>query len=101
MRFAHAGRSDEENVGGLANEPARRQFKNLLAIDVGIELPIELLKGFQMPEVGGLRAPFERPFLAQGQFILQDQFQEIRMAQPVGGRFLEPDRQRLLEAGKS
>jgi hypothetical protein len=33
-----------------------------------------------MAEVGGLGPPFEHPFLAQGQFILQDQFQEIRMA---------------------
>jgi len=36
-----------------------------------------------MAEVGGLGQAFEHPFLAHSQFILKDQFQKIRVAQPV------------------
>jgi hypothetical protein len=53
-------------------------------VDGGIELPVELFERFQVPEVSGFGAAFEYPFLAHCQFILEDKFQEVRVAQAVG-----------------
>ncbi len=91
VSFAHTRRPDEKHIGGFADEGAGGQFVNLFAVDGGIELPVELLQGFQMPEVSGFGAPFEHSLLAHGQFILEDEFQKIRVVQTVGCRFLEPD----------
>jgi len=46
-------------------------------------------------KVSRFGAAFEHPFLAHGKFILKDEFQKIRVAQPVRRCFLEPDWQRL------
>ena len=53
-----------------------------------------------MSEVSGFGAAFEHPFLAHRQFILKDEFQKIRVVQPVRRRFLEPNWQRLHQAGQ-
>jgi hypothetical protein len=35
------------------------------------------------------------------EFVLQDEFQKLGVAQTVGGGFLEPDAQGLAQAGKA
>jgi hypothetical protein len=51
-----------------------------------------------MAEVSDFGPSFEQPFLAHGQFILDNEFQKVRVAQAVGRRFLEPDWQGLEQA---
>jgi len=86
-----AGWANEKHVGGFADERPGGQFLDLLAVDGGIELPVELFERFEVPEVSGFGSAFEHSFLAHRQFILEDEFQEVRVAQAVGCRFLEPD----------
>ena len=101
MRFPNARRSDKKYVGGFADEGTGGQFVNLFAIDGGVKLPVELFQRFQVAKVSRFGAAFEHPFLAHGQFILKDEFQEVRVAQPVRRRFLEPDWQRLHKPGQA
>ena len=58
----------------LASSAADYVTGHLLAVDGGVELPVELFQRFQMPEVSGFGAPFKHPFLAHRQLILKDEF---------------------------
>ena len=57
--FADSRWSQEEHVLGFADEAAGGQFVNLLAVERGVEAPIEVLQGFEPAEVGGLGAAFQ------------------------------------------
>ena len=70
--FAHARRADKQDVGGLTHELAGGQFKDLFAVDGGIELPVELVEGFEVPEAGGLGAARQHSLLSHIQLILED-----------------------------
>jgi hypothetical protein len=51
-----------------------------------VEAPVEVFQCFQAAEVSGLGAAFHPPLLADIDFVLADQFQELGMAKPVGAR---------------
>ena len=97
-RFPHAGRTEEEHVFGLADEPAGGQVEDLLAGDGRIERPVELVESLQFAEGGRLHAASDLPFFADEQLVLQDQFQELGMAQLMPEGFLEPDIEGLGQA---
>ena len=73
----------------MANEMARGQIVNLRAFDGGIELPIELLQGFEFAEGGALFASLDLTLRTDIEFILEDQFQELVMGQLMGSGFLD------------
>ena len=73
---------------------------NLLFVDGGIEAPVEVVQRFQAAEVGGLGVAFNLPLLADVEFVLTDEFEELGMAQTIGGGFLQPHVQRLDQAGE-
>jgi hypothetical protein len=52
-------------------------------------------------KLGGLQVPLHLAVLADQQFILQDQLQELRRGQAVAGGFLETHLQRRKHAGQS
>ena len=101
MGFADAGRPEEQNIFGFADELAAGQIENLLFVNGGIEAPVEVLQRFEGVEVGGLGAAFQLALLPDVEFILEDEFQKLGMAQTIGGGFLEPDAQGLAQAGET
>jgi hypothetical protein len=50
------------------------------------------------PKVGGFGSPLQVALMPDIQFILEDQFQELLMAKPVGRGFLKADIQGLGQA---
>ena len=54
-----------------------------------VEAPVEVFQRFQTAEISGLGAAFHQPLLADIDFVLADQFQELGVAQPVGDGFLQ------------
>jgi hypothetical protein len=70
-------------------------------VDAWIEAPIEVFQRFQATEISGLGPAFHQPLLADIDFVLADQFQELGMAQAVGGRFLQANVQSLQQTGEA
>jgi len=89
MGFAGAGRPEEQHVLGFADELAAGQIENLLSVNGGVEAPVEIFQRFKAVEVGGLGAAFQLALLADVEFVLEDEFQKLGVAQSVGGGFLE------------
>ena len=101
MGFADAGRADEQHVFGFADKLAAGQVKNLFFVNGGVEAPVEVLQRFEGVEVGGFGAAFHLALLADIEFVLQDEFQKLGVAQTVGGGFLKPDAQSLAQTGET
>ncbi len=74
------------------DKPAARQIEDLLFVDGGIETPVEVVQGFQVAEVRQLGAALHLALLPDVEFVLTDQFEELGMAQTVGGGFLQSAR---------
>jgi hypothetical protein len=82
-------------VPRLADEAAGGQIEDLRALDRGIEREVEFVQRLQLSELSRFDAAVDLPLLADQQFILNDQFQELGMAELVPSRFLESHVQRL------
>ena len=85
----------------MADEVAGGQIINVFAVDGRIETPVEVFQRFQAAEISGLGAAFHQPLLADIDFVLADQFQELGMAKPVGDRFLQAHVQGLQQTGEA
>ena len=91
MRFSDARRSDEKDVAALADEVAGGEVIDRLALERGIEAPVEVVEGLQFSEGGELEVSCDEAFLAHVQLVLQDQFEEILVGEvmsallPEGG----------------
>ncbi len=101
MRFTDARRSEKKDIFGLSDEIAGGQIKNVFAVDGRIETPVEIFQRLQAAKISGLGASFHQPLLADIDFVLADQFQELGMAQAVGGRFLQAHVQSLQQTGEA
>ncbi len=88
MRFAHAGRTQEQDVFAFAQVVAGGQLEDLFAVDGGIELPVEIFQAFERAEVGGFGATGQHSLMAHVEFVLEDEFEELAMAEAGGGGFL-------------
>ncbi len=100
MGFADAGWPEEQEVFGFTDEPAGGQVEDLFAVDRRIKAPVKVLQGFEAAEVGGLGASIHQALVADVQFVLADQFQELGVTEPVGGGFLQTNVQGLGQAGE-
>ena len=67
----------------------------------GVELPVEVFQAFQGPEVGGFGSSGQLSLMAHVQLVLEDQFEELGVAQPGGGGLLQPHGQGLGQAGEA
>ena len=90
----------QQHVASLFDEPAGGQVEDRLPLDRRVELPVEVFQRPHLAEAGGLDPPLDHPILADGQFILQDQFQELHVGEAVAGGFLQPHLQRLQQPGE-
>ena len=89
MAFAHSGRADEEHVAAGVEKAAGGQFVDAAALDLGVEGEVEVLEGFQLAEAGGLGAPGDFALAADVEFVGEDEFQELVVAEVVATGFLE------------
>ena len=99
--LADAGRAEEQRVLGFADKPAGGQIKNLFLVDGGVEAPVEVVQRFQVAEVRQLGMTFHLPLLPDVEFVLTDEFEELGVAQAIGGGFLQPHVQGLDQAGET
>ena len=96
--LARARRADQQHILGFADEAAGGQVEDLRSFDRRIEGEVEFVERLQFAELGRLHAAVDLPLLADEQFVLQDQFQELGVAELVAGRFLQADVERLGQA---
>ena len=64
---------------------ASGQLEDLPALDRGVELPIEVLERLGISKHRRLHASAHESIRADRQLILEDQFQELHMIEPVAG----------------
>jgi len=89
VAFAHSGWADEKDVLGLLEEAAGGQLVDLGFFDREVEAEVEVFEGAFVPEGGRFGAPDDAAVGAGFEFILQDQFEELLVAQAVGAGFLQ------------
>jgi hypothetical protein len=89
--LAGAWWAHEENVSGLIEELAGGHLEELPAWERGVEVPIELIEGLQVSEARELGAAIELAMVADGDFVLEDEFEELKVTQAAGLGFLKTD----------
>ena len=85
MRLAHAGRSEQQQVGGLGHKGQVGQFLDLPLVDGRLEPEVELLQG---PPEGEMRDPCPRgeiPLPARDHFNAQQAGQHLGVGQLLVG----------------
>ena len=86
MGLAHAGRSQEEDVGGLGDEGQVGQFLDQPLVDGGLEGEVELLKGTLKGQMGQPGTSGEVAFPTGG-YLHAEQFgQQLGIGQLPAGR---------------
>ncbi len=58
-----------------------------VARDAGIEAEVEAVEAARFAEVGALEPAGGGASFSHGEFVLEEQFEELVVAEPVGGRF--------------
>ncbi len=64
---------------------------DLFAVDLGIEVEVEVFEGALFSEVGALLAAAEGSLGADVEFVLKEKLEEFGVAELVAGGFLESD----------
>jgi len=72
----------------FADKPARRQLHDLSAVDRGVKAEVEVLQGLLIAESCRPDPSFNCPVLSQSDFIINNQFQKLQMAELVALGFL-------------
>ena len=88
MAFSRSRRSEQQQVTAFPDELTGGQLIHLLAFDGRVELPVEVLQGLGVTEVGGTHAAGQQPVRPHGQFVLENQFQEFRVIQSIAAGLL-------------
>lgn len=83
--------TEPENVALVSNELAGRQVKDAVLFDRGVERQIELFQPLHVAEAGRCNSAGDLATIANQQFVLQGQFQELAMSQAATGRLVQPD----------
>ena len=74
--------------------------KDLLFVDGGVETPVKVIQRFQVAKVRQFGVPVHLALLPDVEFVLTEEFEELGMAQPIGGGFLQAHVERLDQAGE-
>ncbi len=65
-----------------------------------VKSPVKVLQRFEFGELRRAGAQLDALLVTQIDLVLQNQFQELPMAEPVGARLLESEFQRGAQAGE-
>jgi len=99
--LAQTGRAKEEDIGVLADELTGGQVEELVLGQLWVKAPVKVLEGFEGMEPSDVFAAFEMTLAADVDLVLEDELQELGMAESVGGRLLQADGERGAEAGEA
>jgi len=91
----HLPSPDED---AAADELASGQIMNLLALDRRVEGEVELIEVFDLAEHGGFDAAADQSAGPYVQLVLENQFQELAVIEPVARRLAEADFKALGQA---
>ena len=72
----------------FAHEPAGGQVEDLLRGIDGLKAQSKSSSGLSSRNCGRFHAAVDEPLVAHQQFVLQDEFQELGMAELMAGGFL-------------
>lgn len=89
VALADAGRTDQEHVAGVPDPLTGGQLHDPGARNVRIEAEVEVGKAAGVAEVGMPGAALDFPSRTQVDLVLQEQFEELFVRDPVGDGFLE------------
>jgi hypothetical protein len=64
------------------------QVENLFPANRPVEVPVEVFQRFLFSEAGRASAAGDLSLVSHGQFVLEKQFQELGVVEPIRGRFL-------------
>ena len=95
VALSRTGWPQEQHVAVLPDELAGGQIEDLLALDGGVEAEVEVFERARVVEGGGFDPPGQEPLVPDVEFVLDDQLQELLVAQPIGRGLLDPDFPRL------
>lgn len=101
MGLAQSRGPDEEDVGALLDEAAGGQIKELLPLQFWIKAPVKLFEGLQGMKARDVLAAFQVALVADVELILEDEFEELGVAETVGGGLLKPHGEVGAEAGEA
>ena len=101
VALANPGRTYKQHVALLPHELAGGQLVDLAPVDRGIEGEVEVFQGTRLPEVCHLVAAHDLSLVAHIEFVLDDQFKELGIRQPVGFSFLETQLQTAKQPGQA
>ena len=90
VTFADSGWTDQEYVFGLFKELAGSKLIDLLAVDVGVEAEVKTFKSTDVAEGRTLGASFDGALLADIEFVLEEEFEELLVGEVVADGFLKP-----------
>ena len=90
--------SQQKQIGFIADELACGQIMNLLALDRRVEGEVELIEVFDLAEHGGFDAAADQPAGPYVQLVLENQFQELAVIEPVAAGLAEADFKALGQA---
>lgn len=95
MGFAGARRADKKHIVGLADELGGGQFVDLFFGNGGVERPIKIFECFGLEEARVFFASLHQALIADVEFVLEDEFQELLMGEIGGSGLLQTDFQTL------
>ena len=84
VRFADAGRADEQHAAVGLDEARAGQFDDLGLRDLRIEGPVEVGERLHRGDAGLFEAPREEPIGAPRELVLDEQLEKLEMRQRRG-----------------
>src|SRR4030042_1534348 len=101
MTLPGAGRPDEQTVALFPDELAGGQVHDLSTREGGVELPVEVFEGFGLSEARRLETPLDQPLISQGEFILEQEVQELLVGELIRPGLLKSDIQGARQSRES
>jgi len=91
VAFADSGRADEEDVAVLADILAGGQRVDLAAGDTGLEAEVEGVEAARFAEAGLLAAAMNGAAVADVEFVLEEEFEELGVGDLMRGGFVKAE----------
>ena len=88
VSFAHAGRSEQDDVASFGEEAAGGQFLDERPVERGLAGEVEVLQPLGVGQGREAQVGLDDPRLAGGEFGLEEPAQEVGVAPARGGRLL-------------
>jgi hypothetical protein len=99
--LADSGRTDEQHIGGLADEVAGGQFVDVFTRNRRVEPPVKVIEVLECLELGREGATGELALLSDIDLVEKNQFEELAMRKPVGRGLLQSYREGLSQRGEA